>query len=61
MESIEALSKQILPYLSVVSGGEISKNARTVNHDVSMTNLVSAVSRSAMAIDHFRSNMERRH
>ncbi len=61
VESIEALSKQILPYLSVVSGGEISKNARTVNHDVSMTNLVSAVSRSAMAIDHFRSNMERRH
>ncbi len=58
VESAETLSKLILPYLTVIAGEQILKTARTVNHDASIDDLVATVSRSPMAIDHFRSNME---
>jgi len=58
IESARDLATSILPYLSVIHGEEIAKNSRNASYETSYSNLVSTVSRSQMAIDHFRSNLE---
>jgi lipoate-protein ligase B len=58
VENVRDLATRILPYLSVVQGEEILRESKAVSYENSFTHLVSTVSRSQMAIDHFRSNME---
>lgn len=58
VSSVKELATRILPYLSVIQGEEVLRQSKTVSYDSSYTNLVTTVSRSQMAIDHFRSNME---
>ena len=58
VESIQSLATNILPYLTAVNGSEILKSSKTVSYESTYANLVSTVSRSQMAIDHFRSNLE---
>lgn len=58
VENIKNLATSLLPYLTVVNGSEILKRSKTVSYESTYTNLVSTVSRSQMAIDHFRSNLE---
>lgn len=58
VESIQDLATRILPYLTVIQGAEVLKTSKTVSYENSYTNLVTTVSRSQMAIDHFRSNLE---
>jgi lipoate-protein ligase B len=52
------LATRILPYLSVIQGDEVFKRSKTVSYETAYADLVSAVSRSQMAIDHFRTNLE---
>ena len=52
------VAAKIMHYLSVLKGEEILRESRSVQFDTNYTNLVAKVSRSQMAIDHFRSNME---
>lgn len=58
IESVRELATRILPYLSVIQGEEVYRKSKTVSYEAAYANLVSAVSRSQMAIDHFRTNME---
>ena len=58
VESIEHLATRLLPYLSVIQGDEVFRESKTVSYESTYTNLVSTVSRSQMAIEHFRSNLE---
>jgi lipoyl(octanoyl) transferase len=58
VESAQELATKILPYLSVIHGDSVSKESAGVSFDATFANLVSAVSRSQMAIDHFRNNLE---
>lgn len=58
VDCFEDLATKLLPYLSVVQGDEIARRSKTVSYENTYTNLVTTVSRSQMAIDHFRSNME---
>lgn len=58
VSSVKDLATRILPYLSVIQGEEVFRQSKTVSYDSSYANLVTTVSRSQMAIDHFRSNME---
>lgn len=58
LEGARDLATRILPYLSVIRGDSALKESKTVSYETSYANLVSAVSRSQMAIDQFRSNME---
>lgn len=60
VDSIQELATSILPYLTVVQGDEVLKNSKTLSYESAYANLVSTVSRSQMAIDHFRSNLEGR-
>lgn len=57
-ESVRDLATKILPYLSVIQGEEVLRNSKAVSYESTYANLVSTVSRSQMAIDHFRSNLE---
>ena len=52
------LVTRILPYLSVIQGDKVFRESKSVSYEDAYANLVSAVSRSQMAIDHFRSNLE---
>jgi lipoyl(octanoyl) transferase len=58
IESIEELATRLLPYLSVIQGDEVYRESKTVSYESTYTNLVSTVSRSQMAIEHFRTNLE---
>lgn len=58
VDSVKELATRVLPYLSVVRGEDIARSSKTVSYESTYANLVSAVSRSQMAIDHFRSNLE---
>ncbi len=58
IDSGRELATRILPYLSVIHGDEVIKQAKAVSYETAYTNLVSTVSRSQMAIDHFRNNLE---
>jgi lipoyl(octanoyl) transferase len=58
MGSVSELATRILPYLSVIQGEEVLRQSKTVSYESTYANLVSTVSRSQMAIDHFRSNLE---
>lgn len=58
VESVQELTTRILPYLSVINGEQVLKNSKTVSYESSYANLVTTISRSQMAIDHFRSNLE---
>jgi lipoate-protein ligase B len=58
VESPRDLATRILPYLSVIHGEAVYQESKTVSYETTYANLVSAVSRSQMAIDHFRSNLE---
>ncbi|RZA08347.1 MAG: hypothetical protein EOP11_05070 [Proteobacteria bacterium] len=58
VESLENLAARILPYLSVIQGDEVFRESKTVSYESTYSNLVSTVSRSQMAIEHFRSNLE---
>jgi lipoate-protein ligase B len=58
VDSVQDLATRILPYLSVIQGEEVLKQSKTVTYENAYTNLVTTVSRSEMAIDHFRSNFE---
>jgi lipoate-protein ligase B len=60
VESAQDLATKILPYLSVIHGDAAYKEPNGVSFDTSFANLVSAVSRSQMAIDHFRNNLRAR-
>lgn len=57
-ESVRDVATKILPYLSVIQGEEVYRNSKAVSYESTYANLVSTVSRSQMAIDHFRSNLE---
>jgi lipoate-protein ligase B len=59
VEGAQQLATRILPYLSVIQGENVLKGSMSVSYDSNYANLVNAVSRSQMAIDHFRSNLER--
>jgi lipoyl(octanoyl) transferase len=58
VKSVQDLATRILPFLSVIGGENVLKESKTVSYETAYANLVSAVSRSQMAIDHFRANME---
>lgn len=58
VKSMQDLCASLLPYLSVIRGDTVLQQSKTVSYETAYANLVSAVSRSQMAIDHFRSNME---
>lgn len=58
VESIKELAMKILPYLTVVSGDEVLRDDKTVSYDNNYSNVVATVSRSQMAIDHYRANLE---
>ncbi len=58
LDSPRELITRILPYLSVIHGDEVFKTSKAISYEAAYANLVSAVSRSQMAIDHFRSNLE---
>jgi len=58
IESIKDLAVKILPYLSVISGDDVLKESKTMSYESTYADLVATVSRSQMAIDHFRSNLE---
>jgi len=49
---------KLLPYLSVIQGDQVYQSLQTRSFESKYSSLVAAVSRSPMAIDHFRSNME---
>lgn len=57
-DGVRELATKILPYLSVIQGDEVYRNSKAVSYESTYANLVSTVSRSQMAIDHFRSNLE---
>jgi len=59
LEGAQELATRILPYLSVIHGEAVLKDSASVSYEASYANLVSAVSRSQMAIDHFRGNLEK--
>lgn len=59
IESAQELATRILPYLSVIHGEAVLKDSASVSYETNYANLVSAVSRSQMAIDHFRNNLEK--
>lgn len=58
VESIQDLATKILPYLTVIGGEEVLKRSKTVSYESNYSQLVAAVSRSQMAIDHYRTNLE---
>lgn len=58
VEGGRELATRLLPYLSVIQGERVLKESKAVRYEATYANLVSAVSRSQMAIDHFRSNLE---
>ncbi|MCO5142008.1 MAG: hypothetical protein M9962_02835 [Oligoflexia bacterium] len=58
VENNRDLITKILPYLTILGGDKILETSKTERYEHSYTNLVSTVSRSQMAIDHFRSNIE---
>ncbi|MGZ3651599.1 MAG: lipoyl protein ligase domain-containing protein [Bdellovibrionota bacterium] len=58
VEGARELATRILPYLSVIHGEAVYKESKSVSYETAYANLVSAVSRSQMAIDHFRNNLE---
>lgn len=58
IESAKDLAIKILPYLSVIGGSEILKKSKTMSYESTYADLVSTVSRSQMAIEHFRTNFE---
>jgi lipoate-protein ligase B len=58
LENTRELATKLLPYLTVIQGEEVLKGSKAVSYESSYANLVSTVSRSQMAIDHFRSNLE---
>ena len=58
VEGAREVATRILPYLSVIHGEEVFRESTAVSYETAYANLVSAVSRSQMAIDHFRSNLE---
>ncbi len=58
VESAKDLAIKILPYLSVIAGSEIIKKSKTMSYESTYADLVSTVSRSQMAIEHFRTNLE---
>ncbi len=58
VEAIKDLALKILPYLTVVSGEDVLKESKTVSYENNYSQLVATVSRSQMAIDHYRSNLE---
>jgi len=58
LKNVQELATKLLPFLSVIRGEAVLKQSKTVSYETAYANLVSAVSRSQMAIDHFRSNME---
>jgi lipoyl(octanoyl) transferase len=51
--SMQELSTLILPYLTVVNGWEIFKQAPTVSYDEKVSALMARVAGSPMALDHF--------
>lgn len=57
-ESVQEVATKILPYLTVVQGADVSTGSKTVKYENSYSNMLSAVSRSPMAIEHFQSNLE---
>jgi len=59
VEGARELATRILPYLSVIHGADLLKSSQSVSYETNYANAVSAVSRSQMAIDHFRSNLEK--
>jgi lipoate-protein ligase B len=58
VESVQEVASKILPYLTVVQGADVLSRSKTVSYENSYTNMLSAVSRSPMAIEHFQSNLE---
>jgi lipoyl(octanoyl) transferase len=58
VKSVQELATKLLPFLTVIRGEAVLRQSKTVSYETAYANLVSAVSRSQMAIDHFRSNME---
>lgn len=58
VDSIKELAMKILPYLTVVSGDEVMRSSKTVSYENNYSQLVATVSRSQMAIDHYRANLE---
>ncbi len=58
VKNLQELATRILPYLTVIKGEAVLKQSKTVSYEKAYANLVSAVSRSQMAIDHFRANLE---
>lgn len=58
LNDVQDISVKILPYLSVIQGELVKNNSRVLSFENNYSNLVSAVSRSQMAIDHIRANME---
>ena len=53
VENPRDLATRILPYLSVIHGEDLIKSSCSVSYDRSYADLVSQVSRSQMAMDHF--------
>jgi lipoyl(octanoyl) transferase len=58
VDNVRDLATRILPYLSVVHGEEVLRESKAVSYEASFSQLVSTVSRSQMAMEHLRSNME---
>lgn len=58
VESVNDLALKILPYLTVISGSEVLQSSKTVRYESTYADLVATISRSQMAIDHFRTNLE---
>ncbi len=59
-ENLKDLAASLLPYLTVVQGAQVYQKSKTLNYENTFANLVNTVSRSQMAIDHFRANLENR-
>ncbi len=56
--SIRELAIRVLPYLSVIQGEKVHRLSKTVSYESNYSHMVAAVSRSQMAMDHMRSNLE---
>ncbi len=58
VDSPRDLATKILPYLSVIQGEEVMKTSRSVSYDTKFAHLVSQVSRSQMAVEHYLGRQE---
>ena len=56
-ESVQEVATKILPYLTVVQGADVQAGSKTMAYENDYSNLLSTVSRSPMAIEHFQTNL----